>query len=91
MQKLEEDERQDADIRVKLTRRKKSEYKIAAAQDLITDGVSVWLKGLAERRIREQKIEREQGVVRQAWVCPVCKRVNAPWVASCECGGKDGS
>lgn len=23
----------------------------------------------------------------QGWICPVCGNVNAPWVASCPCGG----
>jgi len=24
----------------------------------------------------------------QGWVCPICHRVNAPWVVQCPCGGE---
>ena len=26
--------------------------------------------------------------VQQGWQCPVCGRVNAPWMPCCSCGGK---
>ena len=26
-------------------------------------------------------------LMEQGWVCPICGNVNAPWVASCPCGG----
>lgn len=29
-------------------------------------------------------------LVAQGWQCPVCKRVNAPFVAQCTCGGFNG-
>lgn len=29
--------------------------------------------------------------VQQGWQCPVCGRVNAPWLPCCSCGGKFGT
>lgn len=26
--------------------------------------------------------------IHEGWVCPICGNVNAPWVASCPCGGQ---
>ena len=28
-------------------------------------------------------------LMNEGWVCPVCGNVNAPWVASCPCGGRN--
>ena len=28
-------------------------------------------------------------LMQEGWRCPVCGNVNAPWVASCPCGGRD--
>ena len=36
-----------------------------------------------------RKVGRMNTLMREGWVCPVCGNVNAPWVASCPCGGQD--
>ena len=41
---------------------------------------AAWQAAIKVGRIRER--------MKEGWVCPSCWRINAPWVASCECNQK---
>lgn len=81
-------EKENAEIRVRLTPAKKAQYLRCAALDKVPQG-SAWAKMLMERRAREQVEEMASGRQRTSWACHKCGRINAPFVATCPCSERD--